>query len=233
MSPEQLYKICLIRAKMFAHDDQSAEAAANGAAAHIWCLKKKPADAHKDERIWRFWARKYTGGSYRNEYTRRDQRLLVEETDIENDTSPSLHNMEPDDGYLDLMTESTAIRDIERIIEARETEKELLSLITETVTQGQGKILLYLAQGYSADEIAEILGTSRRYVYNAASRARERLRKANPDIPETYAEYLLHKAPKHDYRERHPSTRCETNLEWRLRKNTATLQGRAPRKGLC
>ena len=232
MSPETLYQICLARARMFAHDLQSAEAAANGAAANIWMIPDKPADAHEDERIWRYWARFYTREAYQRENMLRDQRLVIEECEFENNLH-STWEKEPDASYLEMLPESTAQRAVETIIEARETERELIHLIANTVTPTQGRILLLFMQGYSADEIAETLGTGRKYVYDAATLARRRIREANPDIPETYAEYLKLKAPIHTYRNTHRTTVFkDTKLEWRLQTGDAKLSGRSPSKHL-
>lgn len=226
MSPEMLYQICLKRALNYAHDRQSAEAAANGATANIWLIPDKPADAHADERIWRYWARFYTREAYERENMLRDQRLVVEECEFENDLAP-VWEREPDASYLEMVAESTNLRAIEAHIEGKETEQELVSLMAGTVTPVQGRIMMMFMQGYAAEEIAEVLGTSRKYIYDAATAARRRIREANPDIPEIYAEYLMKKAPIHYYRRRYKYVgRPDSNLERRLRTGEASLSGR-------
>jgi DNA-directed RNA polymerase specialized sigma24 family protein len=226
MSPEMLYQICLNRALRFAHDHQSAEAAANGATANIWLIPNKPADAHIDERIWRYWARFYTREAYERENMLRDQRLVVEECEFENDLAP-VWEREPDASYLEMIAESTNPRAIEAHIEGKETEQELLSLMAGVVTPTQGRIMMMFIQGFTVKEIAETLGTGCKYIYDAATAARRRIREANPDVPETYAEYLMKKAPIHYYRRKYKHVgRPDSNLERRLRTGEASLAGR-------
>lgn len=231
MSPERLYEICLRYARRVAHDQQAAEATANYAAAEIWFIENKPADAHQDEvtgdeGIWHYWARYYTAGHYSKEFKRRDQRILVEEADA---TPTDWDPFNKDDAdYIEMLAGmGQSDREVERGVEFRETKDELYRMIDgDLLTPAQHKAMIMTFEGLSPEEIAEVNGYSVKHAYDLQSAARIRIRATHPDIGDGYGEYLLQKRPIHAYRNKFKSWRDpETTLAYNLRKGISRLDG--------
>jgi hypothetical protein len=236
MTPERLYEICLFFGSKIAHDRQSAEAAANYAAAEIWMIPNKPADAHDDERaggegIWWYWARYYVGNLYDKEHFRRDMRLLVDECDA-TPTEWDPQNKDDSDYIEQLAGRGDQRRPVELRVEARETKDELYAMIQgDLLTPAQHKAIVMAWQGLSPEEIGEANGYSRKHAHDLLTGARNRLRERCPDIGDLYQEYLLKKRPIHKYRNQFASYRDpDTTLAYNLRKGVVSLHGRKARQ---
>jgi RNA polymerase sigma factor (sigma-70 family) len=200
-TPDEILLLCNRAARWVAHDEQSAEAAANGAAAHIIqnadrFLDVERIEAHKAEgRRWSLYVlcKSYVRESYKREHHRRDGRVSMHESEF------SVRS-EDEHGDGDLLSFFAILRDgveshseVERQVEFREMKAELETLINSLAHQQRTVMRLYFA-GNSTQEIAELLDVPAALVRKRATAARKHLRGQNPDLGK-YQEFLLSYRP--------------------------------------
>jgi hypothetical protein len=189
-TPDEILALCNRYALYFAHDDMSAEAAANGAAAHI--ILNRP-DLLERTMGLHLTCKHYTFAAYKREHMNRDARVSMYETEVRRDDFDGL-----DDDMLSrfaaaLVTDENP-REVERIVEFRETKAELQDLIDALPDIQANLIRLYLA-GFTTKECAEIFGAPELRVRHWAGKARMKLRARKPDVGK-YAEFLMSYRPR-------------------------------------
>jgi RNA polymerase sigma factor (sigma-70 family) len=189
MSADEILEMCNRCARWITHDEQSAEAAANGAAAHI-ILKLSEVPEDYEVTHWKRLCKDYVKAAYKREHVYRDARVSL----YSSEATPADFEGNDDDLLSLISATRSSDREIERIIEYREMKEELETLIEELPANQRKLIRLYF-DGYKTKQIAEILGITEKLVRVWATKARHALIAARPDVGK-YTEFLLQRRPK-------------------------------------
>jgi RNA polymerase sigma factor (sigma-70 family) len=191
---DEVLSLCNRAARWIAHDEQSAEAAANGAAAHI--LLNRPELLEREKGL-ALTCKHYTFAAYKREHMNRDARVSMYETEfLRRDGEEDEH---ADSDLISVfailrMDGEDNPRAVERIVEFREMRAELDELI-DALPPTQARIFRLYLKGYSSDEVAEKLGQPKLSVIKRASKTRKHLRGRKPDLGK-YQEFLMSYRPR-------------------------------------